>query len=102
LVSAFQATVLATYQIDLREDQIRAYDLSLALGIGKEELGTLIRATLERHDASLYPEAREGLAQLVWAGLDVHIITSRWNGDVDAMGHALSVRLDSAWDGCCC
>jgi hypothetical protein len=83
-VSRFRVVVREAYGVELREDQIRAHDLFLALGVGKTEALALIRTTLEHADYELYPQAREGLRQLVDADVEVHIITARWNGDPDA------------------
>jgi 5'(3')-deoxyribonucleotidase len=84
-VTSFRGTVRDKYGVELREEQIRGHDLSLALGIGHGELSPLVRTTLERRNPNLYPKAAEGLAQLVTAGLEVHIITARWNGDPDGL-----------------
>jgi hypothetical protein len=89
-VSRFRVVVREAYGVELREDQIRAHDLSLALGVGKAEALELIRTTLEHPDYELYPKAREGLRQLVDADVEVHIITARWNGDPDASGRTES------------
>ena len=45
----------------------------------------MIRATLEHPAYQLYPGARDGLDRLVASGVEVHIITARWNGDPDAL-----------------
>ena len=89
-VSSFRVAVREAYGVELREDQIRAHDLSLALGVGKTETLALIRTTLEHPDYALYPEAMDGLRQLVDAEVEVHIITARWNGDLDAAGRTES------------
>jgi hypothetical protein len=83
-VSRFIDVVRDTYGIDLRADDIRGHDLFLALGIGKAEAVGLIRKTLEHPDYALYPGARDGLRQLADAGVEIHIITARWNGQADA------------------
>ncbi len=87
-VSRFRVVVREAYGVELREDQIRAHDLFLALGIGKPEALALIRTTLEHPDYELYPQAKDGLRQLVASDVEVHIITARWNGDPDAAGRA--------------
>jgi hypothetical protein len=85
-VSRFRVVVREEYGVELREDQIRGHDLILALGVGNAEALALIRKTLEDPDYALYPQAEEGLRQLADAGVEVHIITARWNGDPDAAG----------------
>lgn len=90
-VSTFRVVVRAEYGIELREDQVRAHDLFLALGVGKAETLGIIRQTLEHADYALYPQARDGLRQLVEVGIEVHIVTARWNGDRDA------TRLTEQW-----
>lgn len=92
-VSTFRGVVRETYGVDLSEDQIRAHDLMLALGVGKAETLGLVRTTLEHPDYALYPQAKDGLRQLADAGVEVHIITARWNGDPDA------VELAQQWLG---
>lgn len=85
-VSRFRVVVREAYGVELREDQIRGHDLVLALGVSKAEALALIRKTLEHPDYALYPQAKDGLSQLADAGVEVHIITARWNGDPDAAG----------------
>jgi len=83
-VSRFRDVVRQVYSADLAEADIRGHDLFLALGIGKMEALDLIKQTLEHPGYELYPGAADGLARLVREGVEVHIVTARWNGDPNA------------------
>jgi uncharacterized HAD superfamily protein len=83
-VSRFRALVQDRYKVELLEEHIRGHDLFLALGVSSQEALELVRATLAHPEYELYPGAAEGLRTLVDAGIEVHIITARWNGDPDA------------------
>jgi uncharacterized HAD superfamily protein len=83
-VTSFREVVLRAYSTELSEEDIRGHDLFLALGVGKAEALGLIRQTLEHPGYALYPGASKGLEQLVREGIEVHIVTARWNGDPKA------------------
>jgi uncharacterized HAD superfamily protein len=83
-VTSFREVVRRSFGVELSEADIRGHDLFLALGLGKADTIELIKQTLEHPGYTLYPGAKDGLAQLVSIGIEVHIITARWNGRPDA------------------
>lgn len=83
-VSRFRAVVQDRYKVDLLEEHIRGHDLFLALGVSPNEALDLVRVTLEHPEYQLYAGAADGLRDLVAFGVEVHIITARWNGDPEA------------------
>jgi 5'(3')-deoxyribonucleotidase len=83
-VSRFRALVQDRYKVNLLEEDIRAHDLYLALGVSSPEALELVHATLAHPEYEIYPGAADGLRALVVGGVEVHIITARWNGEPDA------------------
>jgi uncharacterized HAD superfamily protein len=83
-VTRFRQIVRERYGVDLMEEHIRSHDLFLALGVSSSDALALVRATLAHPDYMLYAGAADGLRALVEAGIEVHIVTARWNGDPDA------------------
>lgn len=87
-VTIFRDEVMAEYGVALAESDIRSHDLYLALGVSKQDVRRLITRTLAHQGLVLYPGAAEGLAALVRAGMDVHIVTARDSGGVDPVAAA--------------
>ena len=81
-ITPFRDEVRREYCIEIQEEDIRAHDLHLALGVGRQEARILVLRTLDRPDLQLYPGAEQGLRQLVGSGVDVHLVTARgsWQG----------------------
>jgi len=81
-VGSFVKVVKKHYNLTLTEADIYCHDLSLVLGINKQERNELIRETL-LSDIEPMPKAREILMKLKSEGHQIFILTARYEDLID-------------------
>jgi 5'(3')-deoxyribonucleotidase len=83
-VGAFCAQIRRRYGTVLTRHEVRAHDVSLAIGLTHDETERLIDEILGGPDVRCVPGVHQGMATLAAAGIQVYVVTARFRGEPDA------------------